>query len=316
MSMTPSSRWWRYWWNAGWRPCARNNDISWWAGAGGGGGGGGGGGQGPAGGKSGGWIGRRRVRQPTQSDPGRRPRHSTATLATRRQSPTLQAAWPRISSFGHFCPPAGVLSYELFSGASQPARGHHFEWRDDVNIGIAVKRGDACEKGTVSWILRFLEVRRGGGGWSLHDVQVGVRPGVLGGDEGEQHLDRLDLGGHAAEGETQALQVSGEKWNWTVNLWDWESEIRAELDVSGRRVELKRHVASRQIGQNYCFLTLTPTPEPGSGLWIHWIPVRDSFLELGKAFVLLWICHFLHITVWQLATKAAKAAFLLGQSGD
>ena len=26
-----------------------------------------------------------------------------------------------------FAPPASVLSYELFSGASQAARGHHFE---------------------------------------------------------------------------------------------------------------------------------------------------------------------------------------------
>ena len=58
-----------------------------------------------------------------------------------------------------------------------------------------------------SW--RFAEEEEGG--WGLHDVQVGVRPGVLGGDEGEQHLDRLDLGGHAASGEAQALQVSGEK---------------------------------------------------------------------------------------------------------
>ena len=79
-------------------------------------------------------------------------------------------------------------------------KGHCEHWLSVKTVrDAAVKKGQFPES-YGSW--RFAEERRG----RLCNVQVGVRPGVLRGDEGKQHLDRLD----APEGEAQAVQVSGE----------------------------------------------------------------------------------------------------------
>ena len=98
-----------------------------------------------------------------------------------------------------------------------------------MNIG-KVKSGGACEKGQFPESSSCRQ-------WRLRNVQVCVRPGVPGGDEGHQHLHRLAVGRHAAQGEAQALQVPGE--NETETIWDedivsnWISTISNSTTVVG-----------------------------------------------------------------------------------
>ena len=77
-----------------------------------------------------------------------------------------------------------------------------------MNIG-KVKSGGACEKGQFPESSSCRQRR-------VRNVQVCVRPGVPGGDEGHQHLHRLAVGRHAAQGEAQALQVPGENETETI----------------------------------------------------------------------------------------------------
>ena len=63
---------------------------------------------------------------------------------------------------------------------------------------------DACEKGQI-----FLNLTVPLGFISHGNVQVSVRPRVFGGDEGDAHLHGLHLQRHVAQGEAQALQVTG-----------------------------------------------------------------------------------------------------------